>query len=131
MNPGPSALGRFPIHATVPAIDLGRSRRWYEEKLGLVPEREDPGGVWYRFGGETWLYLCASPSAGTARNTIAGWTVTAIGAVMADLRERGVSFEDYDFGELKTVDGLADFGMARAAWFKDSEGNIFELSEVV
>ena len=50
---------------------------------------------------------------------------------MADLRARGVVFEDYDFGELKTVDGLADFGTAKAAWFKDSEGNTHELSEVL
>ena len=124
-------LHDFPIHATAAAADLGRARRWYEGKLGLVPEREDEGGVWYRFGGETWLYLYGTPSAGSARNTIAGWTVTDIEAVMADLRARGVVFEDYDFGEIKTVDGLADFGTAQAAWFKDSEGNTYELSEVL
>ena len=124
-------LSQFPIHATAAAIDLARARRWFEEKLGLVPEREDPGGVWYRFAGDTWLYLYGTPSAGTARNTIAGWTVTGIEAVMADLRRRGVVFEDYDFGEVKTVDGLADFGAAKAAWFKDSEGNTYELSEVL
>ena len=54
-----------------------------------------------------------------------------IETVMTDLRARGVAFEDYDFGELRTVDGLADFGTAKAAWFKDSEGNIYELNEVV
>jgi catechol 2,3-dioxygenase-like lactoylglutathione lyase family enzyme len=124
-------LTDFPIHATAAAIDLDRARRWYEERLGLVPEREDPGGVWYRFSGDTWLYLYATPSAGTAQNTIAGWTVRDIEGVMATLRGRGVTFEDYDMGELKTVDGLADFGMAKAAWFKDSEGNTFELSEVM
>lgn len=116
-------LTDFPIHATAAAVDLERARRWYAEKLGLVPEREDPGGVWYRFAADTWLYLYATPSAGTAKNTIAGWTVNDIEAVMAELRGRGVTFEDYDFGELKTSDGLADFGMAKAAWFKDSEGN--------
>jgi hypothetical protein len=57
--------------------------------------------------------------------------VTDIEAVMAELQARGVVFEEYDFGELKTVDGLADFGTAKAAWFKDSEGNTFELSEVL
>jgi hypothetical protein len=41
-----------------------------------------------------------------------------------------VTFEDYDFGEIRTVDGLVDFGIAKAAWFKDSEGNVYELSEV-
>jgi len=50
---------------------------------------------------------------------------------MAELRSRGVLFEDYDFGEFATVDGLADFGGAKAAWFKDSEGNTFELSELL
>ena len=124
-------LAEFPIHATVAAVDLARARRWYQEKLGLVPEREDPGGVWFRFAGATWLYVYATPSAGTAQNTIAGWTVRDIGSLMADLRTRGVRFEDYDFGDVKTVDGLADFGVARAAWFKDSEGNTFELSEVL
>ena len=61
-------LQSFPIHATAAALDLDRARLWYELKLGLVPEREDPGGVWYRFGGDTWLYLYATPSAGTARS---------------------------------------------------------------
>lgn len=126
-----TALRSFPISARAAAIDIGRARRWYEEKLGAVPDHEDPGGAWYRFGGETWLYLYETPSAGTAQNTIAGWTVTDIESVMADLRARGVVFEDYDFGEVATVDGLADFGAAKAAWFKDSEGSTFELTEVV
>jgi catechol 2,3-dioxygenase-like lactoylglutathione lyase family enzyme len=124
-------LTDFPIHATAAASDLSRARRWYEDRLGLLPEKEDPGGVWYRFAGETWLYLYGTGSAGTAQNTIAGWTVLDIEAVMAELRPRGVVFEDYDFGEIKTVDGLADFGPAKAAWFKDSEGNTYELSEVM
>jgi catechol 2,3-dioxygenase-like lactoylglutathione lyase family enzyme len=124
-------LEQFAIHATAAAVDLDRTRSWFDEKLGLTPEREDPGGVWYRFAGETWLYLYGTPTAGTARNTIAGWTVTRIEAVMASLRARGVEFEDYDFGDIKTVGGLADFGIAKAAWFKDSEGNTYELSEVL
>ena len=124
-------LAQFPIHATVAATYLERARRWYEEKLGLKPEREDPGGAWYQFAADTWLYLYGTTSGGTAKNTVAGWTVTGIVGVMAALRARGVVFEDYDFSELKTVDGLADFGFAKAAWFKDSEGNTYELSEVL
>jgi hypothetical protein len=49
---------------------------------------------------------------------------------MTGLRDRGVTFEDYDFGEMKTLNGLIDFGAAKAAWFKDSEGNTYELTEV-
>jgi hypothetical protein len=86
--------------------------------------------VWYRFAGETWLYLYGTPSAGTAQNTIAGWTVKDIESVMAELRGRGVVFEQYDLGDVPMVDGLADFGIAKAAWFKDSEGNTYELTEI-
>ena len=125
-----STLSEFPISARAAAIDLERARRWYDNRPGLMPVREDAGGVWYRFAGETWLYLYATPSAGTAQNTIAGWEVADIGSVMADLRERGVVFEQYDLGEVPMIDGLADFGAARAAWFKDSEGNTYELTEV-
>ena len=52
-------------------------------------------------------------------------------AARATAEDRIVVTQDYDFGEMKTVDGLADFGTAKAAWFKDSEGNILELSEVL
>jgi catechol 2,3-dioxygenase-like lactoylglutathione lyase family enzyme len=124
-------LTDHPIHATAAASDLERARRWFEDKLGLVPERADPGGVWYRFAGDTWLYLYGTSAAGTAQNTIAGWTVRDIEGVMQDLRGRGVVFEDYDMGDIKTVNGVADFGMAKAAWFRDSEGNTYELSEVM
>ena len=123
-------IKQFPISVRAAALDLDRARQWYEDKLGLTPDTSDQGGHWYRFGGDTWLYLYGTPSAGTAQNTIAGWAVKDIEAVMADLRGRGVTFEDYDFGEAKTVDGLIDFGGAKAAWFKDSEGNTFELTEV-
>jgi len=52
-----TALSQFPISARAAASDLDRARQWYEDRLGLVPEHEDPGGVWYRFAGGTWLYL--------------------------------------------------------------------------
>jgi catechol-2,3-dioxygenase len=125
-----TTLSRFPVSARAAAFDLDRARRWYEERLGLVPEHEDRGGAWYRCGGDTWLYLYATPSAGTAMNTIAGWEVQDIESDMANLRGRGVVFEQYDLGDVPVVDGLADFGIAKAAWFKDAEGNAYELTEV-
>ncbi|HLA93969.1 MAG TPA: VOC family protein [Actinomycetota bacterium] len=127
-------LEQFPVHASVAASDIDRARTWYKEKLGLEPRKTDPGGgMWFEFAGGTWLYVYASGAAGTAQNTVAGWTVKGIESVMAGLRSRGVVFEEYDFpGGLKTVKGLAIWdGVAKAAWFKDSEGNTFELSEVL
>lgn len=126
-------LERFPIHATVAASDIDRARSWYEAKLGLEPKVTDPGGgMWFEFSSGTWLYVYPTASAGTAQNTVAGWTVTGIEQVMDELRSRGVVFEEYDLPGIRTVNGLATWeGMGKAAWFRDSEGNTFELSEVL
>lgn len=124
-----TGLDEFPVYAVLPASDLERARTWYREKLGMTPARED-GAAWYRCGEETWFILTPSQYAGTAQNTAAGFTVTDIESVMADLRGRGVEFLEYDMGEMgRTENGLLTVGSVKAAWFKDSEGNIVELSQ--
>ena len=125
-------LAQFPVSARLAAADIARARTWYQEKLGLAPEKEEMGGMalWYR-SGATWFLLYQTESAGTAKNTVAGWEVKDIEAVMGSLRANGVTFEEYDFGEgMRTVDGLMlEPGGAKAAWFRDSEGNFLELTE--
>jgi predicted enzyme related to lactoylglutathione lyase len=123
-------LETFPIHATVAASDIERAKTWYQEKLGLSPRKELMGSLWYEFAPGTWLLVYQTGSAGTAKNTQAGWTVKNIESVMERLRGKGIGFEDYDFGAMKTVNGLLDVpGVGKSAWFQDSEGNTFELSE--
>ena len=124
-------LSEFPLMARLAASEIGRARTWYEQKLGLVPETEEMGGqvLYYQTGG-TWFSVYQTAFAGTAKNTVAGWTVKGIESLMAELRGRGVVFNDYDFGEIKTVDGLMSMGGYKAAWFADSEGNTIELSQV-
>jgi catechol 2,3-dioxygenase-like lactoylglutathione lyase family enzyme len=123
-------LADFPMSARLAASDIARARAWYAEKLGLTPDKEEMDGttLWYRCAG-TWFVLYQTGSAGTARNTVGGWEVADIRTVMDELRGRGVRFEDYDFGEMKTVDGLLSAGEYHAAWFTDSEGNILELTQ--
>jgi catechol 2,3-dioxygenase-like lactoylglutathione lyase family enzyme len=124
-------LRDHPMSARLAASDIGRARAWYEEKLGFSPEREEMGGMglWYRSAG-TWFYLYQTDAAGTARNTVGGWEVADLPALVAQLRNEGVVFEDYDFGPMKTVDGILTVEGYQAAWFKDSEGNILELTAV-
>jgi catechol-2,3-dioxygenase len=125
------SLGEFPVYAVLPASDFERAKAWYDEKLGLTPSEEAPGNAWYRCAGGTWFILTQTSNAGTAQNTAAGFTVNEIETVMEDLRSRGVAFEEYDFGEMgRTESGLMTMGNVKAAWFKDSEGNIVELSQV-
>ena len=124
-------LANLPIHATVAASDLPRARAWYASHLGLTPKMEADEYLWYELGGSTWLNVYTTSMARTAQNTQAGWTVPDIEAVMADLRSRGVAFENFDLGNgMVTIDGLLSMGPYRACWFKDSEGNTFEISQV-
>ncbi len=125
------SIAEYPVYAVLPASDFARARSWYQEKLGLTPSEEAPGNAWYPCADGTWFILTQTPNAGTAKNTAAGFTVKEIESVMADLRSRGIAFEEYDFGEMgRTQDGLIAMGNIKAAWFKDSEGNTIELSQV-
>ena len=56
-----------------------------------------------------------------------GFMVADIDAEVRDLKQRGVQFEAYDFPGFDTATGIADAGGARAAWFKDSEGNLLGI----
>lgn len=70
-----------------------------------------------------------TPHAGSAKNTVMTWNVADVSPEISRLRERGIEFEEYDFGEYKTVDGvMTDPEGGKAAWFKDSEGNIIGLT---
>ena len=117
--------GRFV--AMLPVGDIERARAWYRDKLGLQPVSEDAGGAHYR-SGEARFDLYLTQFAGTAQHTQAGWMVDDVEVTVQELRGRGVVFEEYDFPGLKTVNGVADLGYERAAWFKDSEGNILAVA---
>ena len=124
-------LAELEIHATIPASDLARARKFYQEKLGLTPAEEAPGGggLIYRCY-QSWFLLYPSPHAGTATHTQMGWETSDIEQEVAELKTRGVVFEEYDTPHLKTVAGIATTGPLRAAWFKDSEGNLLGLVQV-
>jgi hypothetical protein len=53
--------------------------------------------------------------------------VSDIEREVADLKARGVTFEEYDVPGMKTHNGIAQAGGAKSAWFKDTEGNIMAL----
>ena len=118
------------VFASIPAADIERARAWYEEKLGLRPSQHMPDGSIYQCGGGTAFLLYQTQFAGTGKHTIAGWNVDDLDKEMAELRARGVTFEDYDMPELKTVDGVAEYEGMRSAWFKDSEDNILNVGEM-
>jgi catechol 2,3-dioxygenase-like lactoylglutathione lyase family enzyme len=124
-----TGLGSVEFWATLPASDVERAKRWYADKLGLTPVKETDQWLTYRTGSSV-FQLYPTGSAGTAQHTLGGWVVDDLEATVAELRERGVEFEEYDLPSLKTVDGIAQLGdVERAAWFRDSEGNILAVSQ--
>jgi catechol 2,3-dioxygenase-like lactoylglutathione lyase family enzyme len=117
-------------HTTLPASDLSRARQFYEEKLGLTPTLEAPGGNLYDTGDTRFLVF---PTEGRASGTHTqmGWTVDDIEAEVADLKARGVEFEEYNFPDFDKATSVATTRPVKAAWFRDSEGNLLGLVEFV
>lgn len=123
----------------LPAQDLTRARAFYADKLGLEPSEARPGGLLYRCAqGEFALF--ASAGAPSGQHTQMAFEVDDIGATVAELRRRGVVFEEYDLPGLRTVDGIAEVsgnyaskgGVGeRGAWFSDSEGNLLAIGQPI
>jgi catechol 2,3-dioxygenase-like lactoylglutathione lyase family enzyme len=118
------------VHATIPAADLGRARKWYSDKLGFEPIRELPGGLMYDAAEGTRFIIYPTPNAGQSPNTLMGFSTSDIEAEVRDLKAHGVAFEEYDYPTLKTVDSIATSGPVRSAWFRDSEGNIIGVVQL-
>jgi predicted enzyme related to lactoylglutathione lyase len=102
----------------IPAADLGRVREWYRTRLGLEPEQDLPDSLLYR-SGDTHFVVFTAADAGAALHCIVCFVVDDLEAVVAALRKRGVGFEQ-----------VVPTPIGRAAWFKDSEGNLLELMEL-
>jgi catechol 2,3-dioxygenase-like lactoylglutathione lyase family enzyme len=124
------------VATRLPAKDLERARAFYSEKLGLEPIEERPGGLLYRCAGGVFaLFASAGTSPGTF--TQMGWDVDDLAETVAELRRRGVIFEEVEVPGLKTIDGIAEVAGnypskgtgEKAAWFRDSEGNMLGIGE--
>jgi catechol 2,3-dioxygenase-like lactoylglutathione lyase family enzyme len=126
------------VATRLPAQDLDRARAWYRDRLGLVPSETREGGLLYRMAnGEFALF--ASSGAPSGEHTQMGFEVDDIRAAVAELKARGVVFEEVEIPGLPMVDsvveipgnypskGRGEFG----AWFRDSEGNLLGLGQPI
>jgi len=120
----------------LPAADLERARAWYRDRLGLDPAEERDGGLRYLLGG-TEFCLFESSGASTGAFTQMAITVDDLDSTMRALRARGVEFERFegltDEDAVAAIDGnYPSKGTGeRAAWFRDSEGNLVGLGQPV
>jgi catechol 2,3-dioxygenase-like lactoylglutathione lyase family enzyme len=118
------------VAARIPARDLGRARAFYSEKLGLEPAEERPGGLRYECAaGEFSLFESAGVASGD--HTQMAWEVEDFDAAVAELEARGVSFEEFGFAEVPGHYPSKNARGEKAAWFRDSEGNLFGVGQPI
>jgi predicted enzyme related to lactoylglutathione lyase len=120
-------LQKSPMYSYIPVKDVARARKFYEEKLGFKPKQEVAGGVVYEFGERTACFMYPTPNAGTSQASQAFWQVEDVEREVAELKARGVRFEEYDMPGMKTEGSISTAGGAKAAWFRDTEGNIMAV----
>src|SRR3982074_1138876 len=113
--------------ATIPAQDLERAKAFYRDKLGLTPTQENAGGLMFMLDAGTAFGVFPSSGNPSGTHTAVAVEVENLEQAVKDLQAKGVKFEEYDTPTLKTVNGVADFGGTKGAWFKDSEGNLIAL----
>jgi catechol 2,3-dioxygenase-like lactoylglutathione lyase family enzyme len=112
-------------HTTLPSSDVDALRPFYEGVLGFTPFAERPGAVLYRAGEGTLFAISRTGVPSSGSHTQIAFTVDDIDAEVADLRGRGVVFEEYETP--KTEGGIATIGAGRAAWFKDPQQNLLAV----
>lgn len=122
-------LVNAPVATTVPVVDLERAIRFYQDKLGLKPAGETVQGKMFEAGEGTQILLYQREPT-KADHTILGFKVPDIEKEVNELKEKGIVFEEYDTPQLKTTNGIAIMGKDKAAWFKDTEGNILAISQM-
>jgi predicted enzyme related to lactoylglutathione lyase len=107
--------------AVLPATDIERARRFYAEKLGLIPTPgAAPGHYLYQSGGATFV-LYETPARASGTHDQMGFSVSDLETVVRRLKARGVVF----------TGDIAEDERTRTAWFKDSEGNLLMAREIL
>ena len=121
-------LGDKDVIATVAVKDLAAARRFYEGTLGLAAV-DTAGTEAVTFAsGHAKLIAYRSEFAGTNKATALNWNVgDGMDETVAALREKGISFEHYDFPGVTREGDVHILGPTKSAWFKDPDGNIIAL----
>lgn len=105
-----------------------RSRKFYEQTLGLDFVADDPYALVFR-SGQLQLRIQKVDNKPRIDYTVLGWAVTDIRQTVRQLSKDGVEFARYD-GLDQDADGVwcAPSG-AKVAWFRDPDDNTLSLTE--
>jgi len=111
------------------APDIAKEKEFYSKKLGLKTSEDHGMLTLYLTGGNNVL-IYPKPNHVPATFTVLNFPVDDVDLAVDELKERGVRFEHYDQGELKTdAKGIMRGNGPTIAWFKDPAGNILSVLE--
>jgi catechol 2,3-dioxygenase-like lactoylglutathione lyase family enzyme len=119
------------VTTILPVVDPERARDFYGRVLGLTDLGPSGDGKYLFETKSGLLALLQKPQPTKAEHTAISFEVHDAGAAVEALTSRGVVFEDYDLPGLKTVDKVCILGSEKAAWFRDTEGNILCIHELI
>jgi catechol 2,3-dioxygenase-like lactoylglutathione lyase family enzyme len=122
------------VFANLKAADLDAALDFYRDKLGLELVLDGdvmPGHREILFDVGGGIVCLEQGTAAGSGHTLVSFAVDDVDATVAALREKGVSFEDYNLPSLKTENGVATIGSLKAAWFKDPSGNLLAVTSSV
>jgi catechol 2,3-dioxygenase-like lactoylglutathione lyase family enzyme len=125
-------LGNADLIAFVPTRDPQKSRRFYEQTLGLEFVSEDPFALVFRAHGVMLRIVNASNVKDfiPAPFTILGWRVSSAESTVRALLEKGIEFERFPGVDQNPLGIWRSPSGAQVAWFKDPDGNVLSITEV-
>jgi catechol 2,3-dioxygenase-like lactoylglutathione lyase family enzyme len=112
--------------------DIEKAKKFYGETLGLPVEEQDGMGLELSLGSGAKVFVYPKPNHQPATFTILNFRVEDVDKAVDELAAKGVEFEHYDEGMMKTDEkGIArpespDQGPT-IAWFKDPAGNVLSV----
>jgi catechol 2,3-dioxygenase-like lactoylglutathione lyase family enzyme len=117
--------------AVLPVEEYERAKEFWTDKVGMsVVDQPGQDGVGMLQAGNGTQVLLYQRERTKAEHTVLGFEVDDIEAVVADLKDHGVVFEEYDMPGITTENGIAWMGDVGAAWFTDTEGNIVSINQM-
>lgn len=130
-------LDRFYVNPVLPAQDGDRARSFYRDVLGLKllsSATEDP--MMFQAGAGSALVVTELPERVPPDYPVVSFLVNDIETVVRELRARGVEFHNYGSASFQGQEGVVegdvtDYGPVKSAWFRDTEGNVLALTEIL
>jgi catechol 2,3-dioxygenase-like lactoylglutathione lyase family enzyme len=125
-------LGNADLIAFVPTRDLQKSRRFYEQTLGLQFVSEDPFALVFNAHG----IMLRIANVSTVKDfkaapfTILGWRVASVDSTVRALGEKGIEFERFPGMQQNPLGIWHSPSGAKVAWFKDPDGNTLSITEI-